>query len=252
MEVIKGSATLNQIAYGRLYFLKRDEGEPMWHSRLSPLEEQARFFHAQHQAMLQVLRFYEQAMEEVGIETASIFTMHRVLLDDIDFVDKVLEELRKEHTTAEYAVYKVGKYFVDTFSQIDNPYMKARAVDVKDVCRRILNLLQNRPKNAPLRDGPAILVANELMPSEVMELDRDNLLGVVACKDRLDSHSAMLLRAYEIPAIAEVELDSDWNGHMALIDGIGQRLYLEPEEDVLEKLREQYEKLGAAGEAAVV
>lgn len=250
MEIKEGLATLDQIVYGRLHFLKREQAAIVHHSQLGHKEEQERFFRAQHRAVKQVSDFYDQAFQRVGIDTASIFAVHAMLLEDIDLVDSVLELIQREDATAEYAVRCVGENFADTFASLDNPYMQARAADVKDIYRRLIRLLQHGAPEDPLRDGPAILVADEFMPSEVMDANRARLLGVVSRKGSLDSHTAMLLQAYHIPAIAHVDLEDRWDGHLALIDGIGQRLYLEPERSVLETLRQQYETSGRVKEPA--
>lgn len=249
MEIKQGLTTLGQIAYGRLRFLNWEQGEVERLSGLSVQEERERFLHAQHRAVLQMSELYQRALDQVGAENASIFMVHNMLLEDTDFLDDVLARIDRGET-AEWALTQVADEIVDTFSKIESAYMQARAADVKDICRRLFNILRGRCCHDPLQDEAAILVVDEFMPSQVMDLRRPRLLGVVSQRGSLDSHSAMLLEAYHIPAIAGVNLNRSWDGHLALIDGIGQRLYLEPSWEVREELRKRYEQGGRVSHAA--
>lgn len=240
MEITAGKSILGQLALGRLQFFTPSEPVLEQKSGLGWEGEKARFLQARQEAVLELAEFYDRACGQVGKETASIFSTHAALLEDEDFAQAVLDQLRQEGVTAQYAVRAVGKRLAAAFSAMDSPYMQARAKDIRDISRRVVRrLLGLRPVN-PMTRGAAILVADEILPSEIMELDRSRLLGLIARKGSVYSHAAMLLRAYRIPALAEVELGQEWDGHTALLDGFAHRLYLDPDPAMAERLRRRY------------
>lgn len=245
MEITAGKSILEQIVSGRLRFLERSVPKLAEVSRLSREEEEQRFREAQRQAVLQLTAFHDRASRQVGEKVASIFSAHAMLLEDEDFVQVVRSIIWERRATAEYAVRTAGKALAETFAGMEDLYMKARAGDFQDIALRVIWLLLGRSWQDPLREGPAILVADTFLPSEVMDLEHENLLGLIARKGSVDSHTAILLRAYGIPAMAEMELGSEWEGHMALLDGFARRLYLDPEPDLEERLRAQYRTGGA-------
>lgn len=244
MEVMDGRSIVDQIAFGRLRFLQRPYQELVEFSRLSWEEEIQRFQRAQHRAVLQLGEFHDRALHRVGAGVASIFAIHAMLLEDGDLVRSVQTLIRERGVTAEYAIWTVGENFGDAFASMDSPYMRARAADIRDIANRVIGLLLSSRRHDPLGKEPAILVANEFYPSEVMDLDHRRLLGLVARRGSVDSHTAMLLRAYGIPAMAEVPLKQEWDGHLALMDGFDHRLYLDPDREVLEQLRLRYQAGG--------
>lgn len=244
MEIRGAAAILEQIAYGRLRFFRRATPELEVFSCRSREEEWQRFEWAQRQAVLQVAAFHDRVHEELGQPLAAIFAVHAMLLEDEDLVDSTRRLVWEERLTAEYAVKTVGERYGAAFSSMEDPYMRARGVDVRDVARRVIFLLTGMPPSDPLQMGPAILVADTFLPSEVMELDRSRLLGLISCRGSVDSHTAMLLRAYHIPALTGVALEPKWDGHLALINGFDHQLYLEPEPELLEELRLRYEQGG--------
>ena len=252
METAAGKSILGQLAYGRLQFFTRSAPQLNRCSGLSPADELARFRRAREQAVLELADFYDQAAACLGKETASIFAIHAMLLEDEDFAQAVEAEIRERGVTAEYAVRAVGEGLENTFSGMDSPYMRARAKDFLDISRRVVRLLLNMPVVDPLKNRTAILVVDEILPSEIMELDRSHLLGLIARKGSVDSHAAVLLRGYGIPAMAEVGMDRGWEGRMALLDGYAQRLYLDPAPELVESLRRQYSRGGRRGGAVPV
>lgn len=239
-----GKSILGQIAFGRLRFLHRPEQDVTEYSCLPWEEEVQRFGAAQRRAVLQLTSLYERAVRRIGEGMASIFAIHAMLLQDEELVSAIQAMIRDKGTTAEYAVRTVGERFGAAFSALDSAYMRARAMDIRDICHRMVRLLMGNQQQDPLREGPAILVADEFFPSEVLDLDHRKLLGLIARQGSVDSHTAMLLRAYRIPAMAEVELGMEWDGHLALLDGFDHRLYLEPDGDTLNQLRLRYQARG--------
>ena len=240
MESATGKSILGQLVLGRLQSFSRDIPELARQSRLDPGEEEARFRRAQQEAILELAEFYDRAAGQVGEETASIFAIHAMLLEDEDFVQLVLTALREERVTAEYAVRAASDRYEQAFSKMDSPYMQARAKDFLDISRRVIRLLLGTPAVDPLKSRTAILVVDEILPSELMELDLGHLLGLIARRGSVYSHAAQLLRAYHIPAMADVGLGAHWEGHMALLDGYAQRLYLDPDQELVERLHRRY------------
>lgn len=237
MEQRTKKSERGQIVLGKLRFLRRPALELTASSRLSWEEEEVRFFRAQQKSMLQLGALYDRALHWVGDELASVFAIHAMMLEDEEFTNAVQAMIRENGATAEYAVQTVWNTFAAGFEALDSPYMQARAVDIRDICRRMLGQMLHLPWEEPLRKGPAILVADEFFPSDVMELDHRRLLGVVSRNGSEDSHTAFLLRAGHIPAIHRMELDEAWDGRLALMDGENQRLYLEPSREVLEQFQ---------------
>ena len=239
-----GKSILGQIAYGRLRFLCRPEQAAAEHSQLTWEEECLRFWTARRQAVEQVTALYQRAARQVGKGIASIFAAHVMLLEDEELTGTIQAMIRGEGVTAEYAVQEAGKLYGQAFSNLDSAYMRARAIDIGDICHRMLDLLLGSQRYDPLGKEPAILVSDGFFPSEVLDLDHRRLLGLAATQGSVDSHAAMLLRAYGIPAITEVDLGPEWDGHLALLDGFDHRLYLEPDRDTLERLRLRYQAGG--------
>ena len=187
-------------------------------------------------------RRYERALLAVGEEIAAVFSIHAILLEDEEFISSVLTLIRERGVTAEHAVYAVGEELGEAFFGMESNYMRARAMDIRDISCQVIRLLLERVPENPLREGPAILVANEFLPSEIIDLDHSRLLGIIAHKGNVESHAAMLLRAYGIPAMTEVALERDWDGHLALLDGFDHKLYLDPDPSLLDTLRLRYQQ----------
>lgn len=248
MLVTEGRSILNQIAYGRLRFLHRRLPEIIERTQRTAQEEEERFQQARRRAELELELCYERAARQVGRDIADIFAVHAMLLEDQDFEESVLTMVRERRMTAEYAVLCTGDRLAAAFAGMDSTYMQARAADLRDISRRMVrSLLRWRPRD-PLQEGPAILVADEFLPSEVMEFDAKKLLGLIARQGSVDSHTSLILQAYRVPAMAEVDLAPCWDGHLALLDGGGHRLYMEPDGALLESLRLRYQEGGKPAE----
>ncbi len=224
---------MNRIVVGRLCFYSRPEVKPRrLLSKRGVGKELERFHAARDRAVLELTALHDRAYEQVGERTASIFTIHAMLLEDDDFVKAVAGVVRDEGMTAEYAVWKAGNGFAQSFAVMDSPYMQARAADMLDISWRVVRRLTGRQWEFPL-ESPVILVSDEFLPSEVMELSQRKLLGLVSRKGSVDSHTAILLRSYHIPAMAEVDIPTEWEGHTALMDGGGGSIYLDPDMELL-------------------
>lgn len=237
MKQMTGRPLVEQNVLGRLHFLQRPALELAVTSHLNWEEEETRFFRAQHRAVAQLGALYDRVLRRGGEEIAAIFAIHAMLLEDEEFVNTAQAMIRDKGVTAEYAVQVVWGGFAAAFERMDSPYMQARALDIRDISNRMIRLLLHLSWKDPLRGGPAILVADEFLPSEIMDLDNHRLLGLVARYGNTDSHTAILLRACRIPAMAQVELGSEWEGHLALLDGAEHQLYLDPDEELVAEYR---------------
>lgn len=250
MQILKGKAIMEQIVAGRLCFYRRPAPQIQLYTQGNWRQEINRFHQAQQTAIVELSTLYHRALNQVGESVASIFLIHGMLLEDHDYVETVRELINGQGATAEYAVQMAEISFAAAFSSMDSPYMRARAADIRDISRRVLRALMGG-RQTLLMDEPAILVADEYLPSEVMDFDQRRLLGLITRKGSLDSHTAMLVRAYHIPAIVEVDLISNWEGHLALMDGYTGNVYIDPEPKQLDQLRELYQANGRPGGAAI-
>lgn len=236
MQIIVGRSIQNQIAAGPLRFYYRQPFPLAAVSQLSQDEEIHRFHAAQQRSIAALARLYDEAARDVGIQAASIFSIHAMLLEDTSFVESILTVLSSQHTTAEYAVQTAGNSFASAFADMDSPYMQARGADIRDISNRLIRCLLNIQTPDPLGDTPAILVSDELLPSEVLALDRRKLLGLVTWHGSVDSHTAMLLQSLKIPGLAQADITPSWDGHLAILDGFSNCLYIDPEPEIFRQL----------------
>lgn len=252
MYTLSGKAIMNQIAVGYLCFYRRPrlQVQPGLYAQDGWRQETTRFHRARQEAIGQLEAFYTRARQQVGETVASIFSIHAMMLDDDDYVDTIRSFIQGQDLPAERAVQLAEDRFAATFSSMDSPYMQARAADIRDISQRVIrNLAGSRLELTMSR--PGILVTDSFLPSEVMEFDRKRLLGLISRKGSLDSHTSMLVRAYHIPAIVEVDITPKWEGHLAIMDGHAGTVYLDPDQEQLEQLREQYQANGRPDEHAL-
>ena len=243
MQVFSGKAIMEQIVAGRLCFYQRPVPSPQLYAQNNWRMEISRFTQARQTAIQELNVFHDRALQQVGEAVASIFTIHGLLLQDADYVETIHSLIQGQGITAEYAVQIAEVSFAAAFSAMDSPYMRARAADIRDISQRVIRALMGRRQELTMKE-PAILVADYFLPSEVMDFDQKRLLGLITQQGSLDSHTAMLLRAYHIPAIVEVDLPQQWEGHPALMDGYTGEIYVDPEQSQLDKLRELYQANG--------
>ena len=249
MQVLEAAAIGEQIAMGRLHFYHREDCHMEERSELSWEQEDHRFLWARNHAIRELEELYERAGGELGEEEASIFAIHGMLLEDEDLNRRVRAMIREQGVTAQFAIKTVGEQVMQTFEQMDSAYMRARAADIQDITRRmILRLLHIYPERTVSRE-PVILVSDYFLPSEVMELDRRRILGLVTTGGSVDSHTAQILRYCRIPTLVGMDLPESWEGHPVLMDGHTGRLYLDPDVKLTEELRLRYERNGCPGEA---
>ena len=233
MKVATGTSILKGIAIGKLKLYRKEAVETSRASSLAPEEEYARFQAAQKAAQEQLGQLYEKALDEVGEDNAAIFEIHQMMLEDEDYVDAVKGILDSQGATAEYAVTATGENFAAAFAAMEDPYMQARSADVKDISRRVVNILTGTGAGAVQGDEPAILMADDLTPSETVQMDKSKLLGFITRGGSANSHTAILARTMGIPALVGVDFDESWDGQLAILDGCNHCVYVDPAPELL-------------------
>ncbi len=236
MQVATGKSILNGIAIGPLRIYKKAEVQTSQTSSLTPEEEWKRFEAAKEKAQEQLGGLYDKALDEVGEDNAAIFEIHQMMLDDDDYLEAIQGIIDTQGATAEYATETTGENFSAAFAAMDDEYMRARATDVKDISRRVVNILTGAGDAAMQDDQPAILVADDLTPSETVQLDKSKLLGFITRYGSSNSHTAILARTMNIPALIGVDFDDSWDGQTAILDGYNHCVYIDPAAELLETM----------------
>ena len=233
MKVATGTSILKGVAIGKLKIYRKEAAQTSRASSLTPEDEFARFQAAQKAAQDQLGQLYEKALDEVGEDNAAIFEIHQMMLEDEDYVEAVKGILDTQGATAEYAVTTTGENFAAAFAAMEDPYMQARSADVKDISRRVVNTLARADTGTVHRDAPAILVADDLTPSETVQLDKSKLLGFITRHGSTNSHTAILARTMGIPALIGVDFDESWDGQLGILDGYNHCVYVDPAAELL-------------------
>ena len=243
MQVATGKSILNGIAIGPLRIYKKNETQASQTSALTPADEWERFQAACDRAKEQLAALYEKALDEVGEDNAAIFEIHQMMLEDEDYLDAVKGIIDTQGATAEYAATTTGENFAAAFAAMEDAYMQARAADVKDISHRVVNVLSGLEDTEMMDDKPAILVADDLTPSETVQLDKSKLLGFITRYGSSNSHTAILARTMNIPALIGVDFDDSWDGQLAVLDGYNHCVYIDPAQELLTAMEE---KIGRA------
>lgn len=242
MEQFKGKSIFKGIAIGRILVYSKNQ-QQVKREKIEDVEKEiARFQKAKEAAIGQLGELYDKAFAEVGETNAMIFKVHAMMLEDEDYNDSVYNIIRNDGVNAEYAVATTGDNFAMMFAQMEDEYFKARAADVKDISERVISALQGTNSGGSLGEEPVIVVAEDLAPSETVQMDKSKLLAFVTKLGSSNSHTAILARTMNIPALIGVEIKEEWNGKMAVVDGRDGTLYVDPEVAVLEKFMEEKKK----------
>lgn len=245
MEIIKGKSILKKVAIGTIQYHKKAESQVERRSVTDTEAELARYESATEEAKKELDALYEKACREVGEVNAAVFTVHRMMLTDEDYRDSVYNIINGQRANAEYAVAVTGDNFSRLFSEMEDEYFKARAADVRDVSDRLLRILcgrDGREGRGQELEKPVILAAYDLAPSETVQLDKSKLLGFVTEQGSVNSHTAILARTMNIPALVSVEVKEEWSGRLAIVDGETGTLYLDPDEKTLREMEEKRDK----------
>lgn len=242
MERYTGKTVFRGIAIGKIQVGGKKE-TVVKRVRVTDAEQEIRRYHdAIKKAQEELKLLYEKAVLEVGEVNAQIFEVHGMLLEDDDYVDSVENMIRTQNTNAEYAVAATGDNFAGVFLGMEDEYFKARAEDIKDISNRLIRVLSQSEEENDVRE-PVILAAKELTPGETIKMDKSLLLGFVTQYGSVNSHTAILARTMNIPALTGIEIKPSWNGKMAIVDGFSGELILEPEEEIREKYRERQRRI---------
>ncbi len=239
MTVIHGKSACTGIAFGKIRYFRRSAFQVEKHSISDPEAEVKRFEAARGQAVAELAMLYAKATKEVGEENSLLFQIHQMMLEDLDYCESVTGIISEEKANAEYAVNETAKRFAEMFSNMDDEYMRGRAADVQDVSRRVLSILTGTTAGGVQSDEPVIIAADDLAPSETVQLDKKKILAFVTAGGSESSHTAILARTMGIPAIIGVgeALNEGWDGREAAVDGSTGEVYLEPDEDTVSRLR---------------
>ena len=246
MVVCQGKSVLKGIAIGKIYLYEKQEYVLEQKQVADAEAEVARFEAAKETAIGQLDDLYEKALAEAGEEQAMIFDVHKMMLDDGDYLDAITGLIRSEKVNAEYAVHTTGEQFAAVFASMDDDYMKARSADVKDISGRVIRILSGIGDGSIASEELVILLADDLTPSETVSLDKSKILAFVTRNGSANSHTAILARSMNIPALVQtdVELLKEYHGMDAVVDGLDGKLYLDPEEAVLAELVQKKEACG--------
>lgn len=242
MEQYTGKSIFKKIAIGRVYFYEKNEYQVKREKIEDPEQEIKRLEAAKVVAISQLDRIYQKAVKEVGEDNAAVFEVHKMMLDDEDYLDAITNTIQDEKVCAEYAVATTGDNFAAMFAAMDDEYMKARAADIKDISERLVAVLLGRDTDMGALDEPVILVADDLAPSETVQMDKSKLLAFVTEHGSSNSHTAILARTMNIPALIGIPINREWRGRMAVVDGYTGTVTIDPDEKYLETMRTQMEE----------
>jgi len=240
MEVYQGKSVFGGIAIGRISVHKKDE-QQVKRVRIEDSEQEIlRYRQAKQTAMEQLQGLYRKALKEVGEANAAIFEIHQMMLEDDDYNESVENIIRMQQVNAEYAVASTGDNFAQMFSAMDDDYMRARSADVKDISERMLSVLGGRATGIAASGEPVIIVADDLAPSETVQLNKDLVLSFVTVHGSVNSHTAILARTMSIPALigTAIPLTDDIDGKVGIVDGKNGCIYVDPDEDTLGRMQQ--------------
>ena len=237
--ILEGKSVFSGIAIGTLCIYGGNESQ-VKRQRITDIDSEIeRFNNAKENAKLELKELYERALREVGMANAAIFEAHQIMLDDLDYIESVVNMIKTQGVNAEYAIAITSDNFSKMFASMDDDYMKERADDVKDISNRVIDILQNKKRASLPADEPVILLADDLTPSQTMQLDKSKVLSFVTRGGSTNSHTAILARTMNIPALIGVDYPSDIDGRLGIVDGYTGKLYIDPDEDTLNSYKEK-------------
>lgn len=235
MKIFHGKSVFGGIAIGKIKVYQKGRQQIKRIRVEDTAAERQRYEEARHEAIQQLKGLYNKAVKEVGEANAAIFEIHQMMLEDDDYNESVENIIHIQKVNAEYAVGMTSDNLSQMFSAMDDEYMRERAADVKDISERILSILNGSANGGVESDEPVIILADDLAPSETVQLDKDKILSFVTVHGSVNSHTAILARTMGIPALigTEMPLDKTVDGKLAVVDGIKGCVYVEPDEETL-------------------
>lgn len=241
MTKYNGKSVYGGIAIGKIQVMAKRE-QPIVRYKTEDCDgELHRFETARAKAKSQLAALYDKAVKEVGGAGAAIFEIHQMMLDDDDYLDSIKNIITEQKVNAEYAIGVTSDNFAEMFSSMDDAYMKERAADVRDISERMIRVMGNDDGTALQSDEPVIILADDLAPSETVQLDKNLVLSFVTVHGSTNSHTAILARTMNIPALIGVDIgiSQELEGRLAVVDGTGGVLYIEPDEEVLAQMKKR-------------
>ena len=249
MQCFQGKSVYKGIAMGPVVVLKKNDYQVKRTRIEDPDAEAKRVTEAVAKSQEQLGRLYDKAVKEVGEASAAIFEVHQMMIEDEDYLEAIQNMIQTEQVNAEYAVAVTGDNFAEMFAAMDDDYMKARSADIKDISERLVRNLSGQEDTDLSSIEPSVIVADDLSPSETVQMDKDKILAFVTVHGSTNSHTAILARMMNIPALIGVQMDLDelHTGMTAVVDGFQGQVIFEPDEDVksetVTRMQEEEEKV---------
>ena len=244
MECLKGKSVYKGVAFGKISVLKKDDYVVKRVKIEDTQAELQRVEEAVEASKQQLQKLYEKALKEVGEASAAIFEVHQMMLEDEDYKESIENIISTQQVNAEYAVASTGDNFSQMFASMDDDYMRARAADIKDISNRLVKNLSGQSADVMDLDEPVIVVADDLSPSETVQMDKEKILAFVTVHGSANSHTAILARMMNIPALIGVDMDLEalHTGTEAAVDGFHGEFFVAPSEEVKERIQRKIEE----------
>lgn len=244
MITLEGKSVFGGVAIGKIQFYKRNE-ITIKRTRVEDVEAEVERFQNAKAKTLELLKgLYEKALEDVGEANAMIFEAHQLMLEDPDYVESIENIIRTQDVNAEYAIGATADNFAAIFEAMDDAYMQGRAADVRDVSERLLQALSSQNETVMVMDEPVIIAADDLVPSETVQLDKEKVLSFVTMYGSANSHTAILARTMNIPAVIGLgeALKEEYDGKVAIVDGVDGKVYIDPDEETMSSMQKKQKK----------
>ena len=244
MQIYKGKSVFGGIAIGKISVYKKDE-QLVKRVKIEDADaEMERYTAARNIAAAQLQKLYDKALKEVGEANAAIFEVHQMMLEDEDYNESVENIIHSQMVNAEYAVASTADNFAQMFEAMDDDYMRGRAADVRDISERVITVLAGGAGSGIDSDEPVIIAADDLAPSETVQLDKDKVLSFVTAHGSENSHTAILARTMGIPALigTGIDLDETVDGKLGIVDGTNGVVYVDPDAELLEEMKKKQQE----------
>ena len=244
MQIYKGKSVFGGIAIGKISVYKKDE-QLVKRVKIEDADaEMERYTDARNIAAAQLQKLYDKALKEVGEANAAIFEVHQMMLEDEDYNESVENIIHSQMVNAEYAVASTADHFAQMFEAMDDDYMRGRAADVRDISERVITVLAGGAGSGLDSDEPVIIAADDLAPSETVQLDKDKVLSFVTAHGSENSHTAILARTMGIPALigTGIDLDETVDGKLGIVDGTNGVVYVDPDAELLEEMKKKQQE----------
>lgn len=239
---IQGKSVFGGVAIGPLSVYAKADNVVKRTKIEDPDAEIERFQKAKDKAKEQLQELHDKALKEVGEANAEIFEVHQMMLEDGDYLDSIRGIIKNQMVNAEYAVATTGDNFSQMFAAMDDDYMRARSADIKDISNRVVSILQGADNGGIRSDKPVILLAEDLAPSETVQLDKSLILSFVTRGGSTNSHTAILARTMGIPSLIGVGYQEEMDGHLGIVDGYKGKLIVDPDEETLKAYQKKQEE----------